>query len=114
MERTPEGWSRELKNGVYVLTRTFQFGDFAKAMEFAVRVGAAADEADHHPEITVSWGVARVDWWSHDAKVSRRVMSRLPRRPTNCTRNAAHHERTSIRMRPETSLLISCSAVCFT
>ena len=30
MERTPEGWSRELKNGVYVLTRTFQFGDFAK------------------------------------------------------------------------------------
>jgi len=68
MERTPEGWSRELKNGVYVLTRTFQFGDFAKAMEFAVRVGAAADDADHHPEITVSWGVARVDWWSHDAK----------------------------------------------
>ena len=37
MEHTPEGWSRELKNGVYVLTRTFQFGDFAKAMEFAVR-----------------------------------------------------------------------------
>ena len=33
-----------------------------------MRVGAAADDADHHPEITVSWGVARVDWWSHDAK----------------------------------------------
>ena len=56
MEHT-QGWSREPE--WVVLTRTFQFGDFAKAMEFAVRVGAAADDADHHPEITVSWGVAR-------------------------------------------------------
>jgi 4a-hydroxytetrahydrobiopterin dehydratase len=37
-------------------------------MAFASRVGEAADAADHHPEITVSWGVVRVDWWSHDAK----------------------------------------------
>ena len=60
MERTPEGWSRELKNGVYVLTRSFQFSDFAKAMEFAVRVGAAADDADHHPEITVSLSLIHI------------------------------------------------------
>ena len=32
MERAPQGWSRELKNGVYVLTRTFQFDDFTQAM----------------------------------------------------------------------------------
>jgi 4a-hydroxytetrahydrobiopterin dehydratase len=37
-------------------------------MAFATRVGEAADAADHHPEITVSWGVVRVDWWSHDVK----------------------------------------------
>ena len=36
-------------------------------MAFAVHVGKAADAADHHPEITVSWGRVRVDWWSHDA-----------------------------------------------
>jgi 4a-hydroxytetrahydrobiopterin dehydratase len=68
MECAPQGWSRELKNGVNVLTRTFKFDDFTKAMAFAARVGEAADAADHHPEITVSWGVVRVDWWSHDAK----------------------------------------------
>ena len=68
MERTPQGWSRELKNGVYVLTRTFQFDDFPQAMAFASRVGEAADAADHHPEITVSWGRVRIDWWSHDTK----------------------------------------------
>ena len=68
MERAPQGWSRELKTGVYVLTRTFRFDDFTQAMAFASRVGEVADAADHHPEITVSWGVVRVDWWSHDAK----------------------------------------------
>ena len=68
MECAPQDWSEELKGGVQVLTRTFQFDDFSQAMAFATRVGEAADAADHHPEITVSWGCVRVDWWSHDAK----------------------------------------------
>ena len=68
MERPPQDWNKELKGGVQVLTRTFQFDDFSQAMAFATRVGEAADAADHHPEITVSWGCVRVDWWSHDAK----------------------------------------------
>ena len=67
MEGYPDGWSEELKGGVQVLTRTFEFGNFAQAMAFAVHVGEAADAADHHPEISVSWGRVRVDWWSHDA-----------------------------------------------
>ena len=67
MEGCPAGWSEELKEGVKILTRTFEFGNFAQAMAFAVRIGEAADAADHHPEITVSWGRVRVEWWSHDA-----------------------------------------------
>ena len=67
MEGCPAGWSEELKKGVKILTRTFEFGNFAQAMAFAVRIGEAADAADHHPEITVSWGRVRVEWWSHDA-----------------------------------------------
>ncbi|MBU25303.1 MAG: pterin-4-alpha-carbinolamine dehydratase [Gammaproteobacteria bacterium] len=67
MEQSPDGWSEELKGGVEILTRTFEFENFAQAMTFAVHVGEAADAADHHPEIIVSWGRVRVDWWSHDA-----------------------------------------------
>ena len=67
MEGYPDGWSEGLKGGVKVLTRTFEFEDFAQAMAFAVHIGEAADAADHHPEITISWGRARVEWWSHDA-----------------------------------------------
>ena len=68
MECAPQDWKKELKGGVQVLTRTFEFDDFSQAMVFAARVGEAADGADHHPEITVSWGRVRVDWWSHDSK----------------------------------------------
>ena len=67
MEGCPDGWSEELKGDVKILTRTFEFGNFAQAMAFAVHIGEAADAADHHPEITVSWGRVRVEWWSHDA-----------------------------------------------
>ena len=67
MEGYSYGWSEELKGSVKVLTRTFEFENFAQAMAFAVHIGEAADAADHHPEITVSWGRVRVDWWSHDA-----------------------------------------------
>ena len=67
MEGYPDGWSEGLKGDVKVLTRTFEFGNFAQAMAFAVHIGEAADAADHHPEITISWGRARVEWWSHDA-----------------------------------------------
>ena len=65
MERTPEGWSRELQ-GEWSLridpnlsvTQGFRKSD---GVCCAWGKGAAADDADHHPEITVSWGVARVD-----------------------------------------------------
>ena len=67
MEGYPDGWGEEVKGGVQVLTRTFEFRNFAQGMAFAVHVGEAADAADHHPEISVSWGRVRVDWWSHDA-----------------------------------------------
>ena len=38
MERVPQGWSRELKNGVYVLTRTFKFDDFTQVTGVRSRV----------------------------------------------------------------------------
>jgi len=37
------------------ITRIFQFGDFAEAMGFVVRVGIAAEAMDHHPDIDIRW-----------------------------------------------------------
>ena len=59
------GWAIESVAGIDRLTCRFAFASFAEALAFANRVGELADAADHHPEITIEWGVATVSWWTH-------------------------------------------------
>lgn len=54
-------------NGDAALVRTFRFDDFAAALGFVVRVGCAAEKRDHHPDVELGWGRARVFWTTHDA-----------------------------------------------
>jgi 4a-hydroxytetrahydrobiopterin dehydratase len=49
------------------LTRAFKFPDFSAALAFVVRVGLAAEKRDHHPDVELGWGRARVLWTTHDA-----------------------------------------------
>jgi 4a-hydroxytetrahydrobiopterin dehydratase len=44
------------------------FADFAAALAAAVRVGALAERADHHPEMRVGWGHLEVRLTTHSAK----------------------------------------------
>lgn len=47
------------------LTKTFKFRDFKAALDFTNRVGEMAEEADHHPEICLTWGKASITLWTH-------------------------------------------------
>ena len=49
------------------LEREFSFPDFATALAFVNRVGALAEEMDHHPDIHLSWGKVVVSVWTHSA-----------------------------------------------
>jgi 4a-hydroxytetrahydrobiopterin dehydratase len=49
------------------IARTFAFPDFSTALAFVVRVGLAAEKSDHHPDVELGWGRARVIWTTHDA-----------------------------------------------
>ena len=42
------------------LSRTYRFPAFQEALDFANRVGEIAEEEEHHPTITVGWGMAEV------------------------------------------------------
>lgn len=44
----------------------FRTGDFATGLRLVERVGAAAEEANHHPEIRLSYREVLVDLSSHD------------------------------------------------
>lgn len=57
----PEGWN-EVRGA---LQRGYRFKDFHEAIVFVDRLAEAAEAADHHPDITVSWNAVTVRWWTH-------------------------------------------------
>jgi len=64
MQQLPE-WTILRVDGVNRLTRSFTFKNFKDALAFTNRVGAVAEEENHHPEITTGWGKVTVQWWTH-------------------------------------------------
>ena len=57
------GWAREGDS----LTKTFRFAKFADGVAFVQRVAAAADAADHHPDIDIRYTKIRIALSTHDA-----------------------------------------------
>ncbi|MGE3468440.1 MAG: 4a-hydroxytetrahydrobiopterin dehydratase [Pyrinomonadaceae bacterium] len=57
-----DGWSVE---GTH-LKRRWDFANFAEALDFVNKVGAIAEAADHHPDITFGWGYAELKLTTHD------------------------------------------------
>ena len=49
------------------LQSSFSTGSMAKGIEFAARVGAAADQVNHHPDLTVTYPRVHVLLTTHDA-----------------------------------------------
>jgi 4a-hydroxytetrahydrobiopterin dehydratase len=50
------------------LVARWRFADFAAALAAAVRVGALAERADHHPDMRIGWGRLEVRLTTHSAK----------------------------------------------
>jgi 4a-hydroxytetrahydrobiopterin dehydratase len=59
-----EGWVRE---GPGAILRSYKFPDFSSALAFVVQVACLAEKKDHHPDIQLGWGKARILWTTHDA-----------------------------------------------
>ena len=47
------------------LVKTYVFPDFRTALAFVNRIGELAEEVNHHPEITFTWGKVRVELYTH-------------------------------------------------
>jgi 4a-hydroxytetrahydrobiopterin dehydratase len=58
------GW--DVVNGHH-LHKTFKFPDFKQALAFVNRIGAAAEEQDHHPDLKLGWGKVEVELFTHTA-----------------------------------------------
>ena len=56
-----DGWAFEQGH----LTKSYNFADFAGALEFVNKIGAISEEQAHHPDIYMTWGKVSVEIWTH-------------------------------------------------
>lgn len=47
------------------LQRSYKFPDFASALQFVNRVGAIAEQEQHHPDIELGWGRVQIATYTH-------------------------------------------------
>jgi 4a-hydroxytetrahydrobiopterin dehydratase len=58
-----DGWRRDGGS----IRRDFEFPDFVTALGFIVQVGALAERADHHPELSNVYNKVTIALSTHDA-----------------------------------------------
>jgi len=59
----PDGWKRDGDE----LVRTFEFDGYLDGVGFAAGAGGLAEEAWHHPEMTIGYAEVEVRLTTHDA-----------------------------------------------
>lgn len=63
LEQNDPGW--ELRDDT--LHRTIETGDFATGLRLVDGIGAAAEEAGHHPDVLLTYPSVEITLTSHDA-----------------------------------------------
>lgn len=63
LEKLPaaKGWERHGD----MLARSWQFPSFRRALEFVNQIAALAEKHDHHPDITLSYRLVRLELSTH-------------------------------------------------
>ena len=59
------GWRITEAAGIKRLEKSFTCKDFAGALTLTNRIGAIAEQENHHPAIVTEWGRVTVSWWTH-------------------------------------------------
>ena len=62
-DRLPDEWDREGDE----IVRVYEFDDYLGASGFLAAAAGVAEDAWHHPEITITWGEVEVRLTTHDA-----------------------------------------------
>lgn len=57
-----KGW--QVKDGKR-LFKTVKLNDFVESLKFANKIGAIAEEQNHHPDLLVRFGELGIELWTH-------------------------------------------------
>ena len=59
-----DGWEGTVSDGI---SKSYTFDDFAGSIAFVNRVAEQAEEANHHPDLAISWDTVTVTYVTHSA-----------------------------------------------
>lgn len=65
-DQIDKGWV--LMQDGHQLEKIYAFKNFRDALDFTIRIGHIAEEEQHHPDITLSWGKVKAVLWTHKVK----------------------------------------------
>jgi 4a-hydroxytetrahydrobiopterin dehydratase len=65
MAKSIPEWQVYDTDGIDMLERVYKFKNWKKAQDFAMRIGALAEDEQHHPAILLEWGKVKITWWTH-------------------------------------------------
>lgn len=57
-----DSWNIEDTKRIY---KSYTFDNFKQALEFTNKVGAVAEEIQHHPDINLTWGKVTIEIYTH-------------------------------------------------
>jgi len=57
-----DGWT--IVDGHH-LAKTYRLANFVRALDLVNRIGAIAEEQNHHPDLALAWGRVGVTIWTH-------------------------------------------------
>lgn len=58
-----DDWEIEGSKKIY---KSYKFKNFKQALEFTNKVGAVAEEMQHHPDIYLTWGKVKIEIFTHE------------------------------------------------
>ena len=47
------------------LEKEYFFSNYRKALDFTIKIGELAENQNHHPDIYLAWGKAKLSIWTH-------------------------------------------------
>jgi len=62
LKELSQGWRI---NKIGHLYKEYKFDNFMDPLEFTNKIAVIAETEGHHPDITISWGVCKVEIWTH-------------------------------------------------
>jgi len=60
-QKKVDGWSvKKNKKDAYFLEKNFVFKNFITSHNFIIKVGEISEQENHHPDISLGWGYAKI------------------------------------------------------